>query len=106
MDAQFKRGIIELLVMKVLQNDPSTSHEVIKALNNTMDVTANTIYPILRRLNEKGYTSIEKVPSKIGAPKKLYQLTDEGENRLSTLESEWKDFLSKALIILGGASDA
>ncbi|MFP4077616.1 MAG: PadR family transcriptional regulator [Bacillota bacterium] len=106
MDAQFKRGIVELLVMKILQKGPSTSHEVIKALKDAMDVTANTVYPILRRLNDKGYASVEKVPSKIGAPRKLYRLSDEGKARLMNLEGEWKDFLTRALTILGGTSDA
>ena len=106
MNPQFKRGIVELLVMKVLDDGPLTSYEVIKALNDTMDVNANTIYPILRRLNEKGYAEVDKAPSKIGAPRKRYQLTDEGKTRLASFEREWKDFLSKALTILGGKDHA
>ncbi|MFW5894726.1 MAG: PadR family transcriptional regulator [Bacillota bacterium] len=106
MDTQFKHGIVELLVMKTLQKGPMTSHEVIHALSDALDVTANTIYPILRRLNEKGYVRVEKLPSKIGPPKKLYRLSAAGETRLESLETEWKAFISKAFTILGGTPDA
>ncbi|MFW6298511.1 MAG: PadR family transcriptional regulator [Bacillota bacterium] len=106
MEAKFKHGIMELLVMKTLQEGPMTSHEVIRALNEALEVSTNTIYPILRRLHEKHYVRVEKLPSRIGAPKKRYRLTDAGEARLMDKEAQWKDFISKALTLLGGTSDA
>ncbi len=106
MNAQFKRGIAELLVMKVLKDGPLSSREVVRRLNVNVDINTNTIYPILRRLKENGYAEVEKVPSSFGAPRKFYRLTDKGHQRFITYEREWKDFLSNALTILGGTHHA
>ncbi len=102
MNAQFKRGIVELLVLKTVEERPRSSFEVIEVLSEAVDVNENTIYPILRRLSKQGYFDIEKDHSDIGAPRKVYTITKEGEERLAEFEREWETFLQNVLKILGG----
>ncbi len=106
MNAQFKRGIVELLVLKTVEKRPRSSFEVIEALSEAVDVNENTIYPILRRLSKQGYFDIEKDRSDIGAPRKIYTITKAGQERLIEFEKEWESFLENVLKILGGEEDA
>ena len=102
MNAQFKKGIIELLVLKAISDKEMTAFEVISTLGDAVDVNENTIYPILRRLSQQDYFITKKVPSKIGAPKKVYQITEKGNEKLNKERSEWETFLAQVFKILGG----
>jgi len=54
MNPQFKRGILEFLVLKTIKDEPRSGYEVLETLGREVDVGLNTIYPILRRLAKKG----------------------------------------------------
>ncbi len=106
MNAQFKRGIVEMLVLKVVGDKPRTSFDVIDALAETVDVNENTVYPILRRLTNQGYFTATQEPSPVGAPRKVFSITDEGRSKLSAFQNEWETFLHNVLAILGGNQNA
>jgi len=55
MNAQFKRGIVELCVLSQLVQKDMYGYEIISDLARSIDVNENTIYPILRRLTAEGY---------------------------------------------------
>lgn len=102
MNSQFKRGIIELCVLKVVSKKEQSSFEVIEILRNKIDVNENTIYPILRRLTKYNYFETYTKSSSIGAPRKYYKITELGLKKLKEFEKEWKHFLNNVLSILGG----
>jgi len=102
MNAQFKKGIIELLVLKTIADESQTAFEVISILGAAIDVNENTIYPILRRLTKQEYFITEKVPSTLGAPRKIYKITDKGKTKLTSYKEEWETFLAQVFKILGG----
>ncbi len=106
MNAQFKRGIVEMLVLKVVADKSQTSFDVIDALADTVDVNENTVYPILRRLAKQGYFDTAHEPSPVGAPRKTFSITDEGRKKLADFQNEWETFLHNVLTILGGNQDA
>jgi len=102
MNAQFKRGIIELLVLKTVKDQEKSAFEVIETIGASIDVNENTIYPILRRLTTQGYFEVKKEASAIGAPRKVYSVTSKGKEKLETFLEEWESFLAQVLKILGG----
>lgn len=102
MNAQFKKGIIELCVLKVISGKDMYGFEVIETLSKELDVNENTVYPILRRLTKQGYFDTYKKVVSIGAPRKYYHLTSDGEKQLLQFEQDWMDFLSSVTRILGG----
>ena len=104
MNAQFKKGIIELCVLKVISRKDMYGFEVIETLSKELEVNENTIYPILRRLTKQGYFDTYKEVVSVGAPRKYYSVTTEGLNQLTLFEREWTDFLKSVSRILGGAS--
>ena len=103
--SQFKRGIIELCVLKVISKKELSSFEVIESLSSVIDVNENTIYPILRRLANQGYFETYTKQMPVGAPRKYYKITELGLKKLETFQSEWKQFLNNVIIILGGNED-
>jgi len=53
MTTQLKKGIIELCVLKLISDTPSSGVVIIEKMNRMLKVSENTVYPILRRLSEK-----------------------------------------------------
>ncbi len=103
MNSQFKRGIVELCVMKLLSNRHMSTFEILQIISKDLEVNENTVYPILRRLSKENLLAIEANKEEgMGAPRKYYYLTDEGANRLEQLELEWNKFLGNVSNILGG----
>ena len=105
MNSQFKRGIIEMCVLKIISRKDMYGFELIENISKEIDVNENTIYPILRRLTKQGLFDTYTESMSIGAPRKYYTLTDLGNSKLNEYEDEWKTFLDSVYRILGGASD-
>lgn len=104
MNSQFKKGIIEICVLKIMEDNDLCGFDVLEKLSKEIPVSENTIYPILRRLTLQGYFETYKVPSPVGAPKKYYKITQEGKNKLSEYLSEWKQFIRGVFRILEGGT--
>jgi len=93
MNAQFKKGIIELCVLSVLVEKDNYGYDIINELYNHINVSENSIYPILKRLTDDGYFRTYLVESKEGAPRKYYQMTEKGFIFYLSLRDEWDQFI-------------
>lgn len=102
MTTQFKKGIIELCVLKIIDDKDMYGFEVMETLNDKLDVNENTVYPLLRRLTTQGLFITYQKETTNGAPRKYYQITDQGRESLKTNLEEWKNFLNEVNSILGG----
>lgn len=99
MNPQMKKGIIELCIMKVIDTKKSSAFEILKKIKG-LDVNENTVYPILRRLNNDGYLIQEKGNNEVGAPRKYYDLTNKGRDELIQELGEWDAFIESVSHIL------
>ncbi|MFH0767790.1 MAG: PadR family transcriptional regulator [Bacillota bacterium] len=93
MNAQFKRGIIELCVLSVLVEKDMYGYLIINKLSDFIDVNENTIYPILRRLTKEDYFETYLEESNEGAPRKYYKMTEKGFIFYLQLREEWDSFI-------------
>lgn len=93
MNAQFKRGIIELCVLSVLVEKDLYGYLIINQLSDFIDVNENTIYPILRRLTKEDYFETYLEESNEGAPRKYYKMTEKGFIYYLQLREEWDAFI-------------
>ena len=100
LNTQFKKGVVELCILKLLSEKDMYGFEVIDALANLLFVNENTVYPILRRLTQQGLFSTYTKESNLGAPRKYYHLTEKGRKQLDEYLKEWKFFLKNVNIIL------
>lgn len=93
LNPQFKRGIIELCVLTLFLEEDLYGYLVIDRLSEHIDVSDNTIYPILRRLTEAGCFETYLKESSEGAPRKYYHLTEAGRKQHQELRDEWDAFI-------------
>ncbi len=86
---------LELLVLSIIKNRNGISgydiiQEIDKKFKGMWKASAGTIYPLLSRLSEKEYITIEEVIDN-NRLKKLYHITEKGINELqNTLNSNIK----------------
>ncbi|MCK4552224.1 MAG: PadR family transcriptional regulator [Tenericutes bacterium] len=100
MNSQFKRGIIELCVLKELVPEDMYGYMIINNLSEYLNVNDNTIYPILRRLTKEGYFTTYLKESSSGAPRKYYRITKKGFEHYINLRDEWDQFIGGVYVIL------
>lgn len=104
MNTQFKKGVIEMCVLKMISSKDMYGFEVIETISKEIDVNENTIYPILRRLTKALYFETYTESMSVGAPRKYYKITEEGKEQLHMYENEWGSFIQSVSRILGGNS--
>lgn len=105
MNAQFKKGILDLIILQILSKRAMTTYDVLIRLRDAMHVNENTVYPILRRLEEDLLIYHEKEKGDMGAPRKIFLLTEKGKKQLENLHKEWDYFANQVNYILGDNDD-
>lgn len=96
METQFKKGIVELCILKVVSEKDLYGYEVINELAELLNINENTIYPILRRLTDQGYFETYSKETNYGAPRKYYHITVKGIKHLNKQLDSWIE-LNKAV---------
>lgn len=92
MNIQFKKGVLELCVLVLLDKQDRYGYELVQNISKQIAISEGTVYPLLRRLTKEGYFTTYLRESKEGPPRKYYKLTDSGREYLSELLKEWKVF--------------
>ena len=92
MNAQFKKGVLELIVLLSVNKRDMYGYELILEVSKVTPVNEGTIYPLLKRLtNEKCFDTYLQESTE-GPPRKYYKITVLGKKRLNDLKTIWKDF--------------
>jgi PadR family transcriptional regulator, regulatory protein PadR len=88
---QLKRGMLELLVLNLLEHEPMHGYELVKRVcaMEVFDVTEGTIYPLLSRMKRDGLVRTTYAESPNGPMRKLYQLTPEGRACRAEMNQIW-----------------
>lgn len=92
------KGTLEGCVLEIISRGKAYGYEITRQINELglNDVVEGTVYAILVRLEKRGLVEVEKRPSEIGPPRKLYTLNDAGKAELEQFWVKW-DYL-KAVI--------
>lgn len=91
-NVQFKKGVLELIVLLSVNQEDKYGYELIEQVSNIVDVNDGTIYPILKRLTNEKYFDTYLVESNEGPSRKYYRMTEIGRKRMDELQKSWKDF--------------
>lgn len=85
----FKKGSLEMLLLKLLENKDCYGYELSQLLkersNNIISVPEGSMYPALYRLVDNGYISSKKVKIGVRRERVYYHLEDAGKKYLSEL---------------------
>ena len=93
-NTQFKKGVLELLVLVLVEKKDMYGYELVEAVSNIVDVNEGTIYPILKRLTNEGYFETYLEESKEGPVRKYYHITVAGKKQKKNQLDEWLKFES------------
>lgn len=88
MDAQRKKGILDVLVLSILEEEASYGYQIIRSVSEVMPVSESTMYPILRRLESSdSVTTFTREYN--GRMRKYYSITDNGRRKIDEFLEEW-----------------
>ena len=95
-DLEFKRGAIELLILKTLSWGPMHGYAIAKWIQDTTDdalrVEEGSLYPALHRLEDKGAVEASWGVSENNRQAKFYTLTAQGRRTLRAEIESWTHF--------------
>ncbi len=94
MNSQFKKGVLELIVLLSVSKRDMYGYELILEVSKVVGVNEGTIYPLLKRLTNENYFETYLVESNEGPSRKYYKITVLGKKRLEELKEGWDEFSS------------
>lgn len=93
MNAQFKKGALELCVMAMLDKQDRYGYELTDEISKKMEIATGTLYLVLKRLKDENYVTTYLQESDNGPARKYYHLTDEGRANMTETKAEWLEFV-------------
>ena len=88
---ELRRGTLILLVLSQL-HEPMYGYSLVKKLNDhEIPMDANTLYPLMRRLEGQGLLKSEWDTTE-SKPRKYYRITEDGKAVLEKTIEYWKKF--------------
>jgi DNA-binding PadR family transcriptional regulator len=105
--AELKKGSIQLCLLALLAKEEKYGFQILHELrdrsNGFFDLKEGTLYPALRRLEERGFVQSHWQEPKTGIPRKYYRLTDRGRKALREALAIWDAMTAGAERVLEGA---
>lgn len=93
MDAQIKRGLLDVCVLSSIKHEDSYGYQIIRDIKPYVEISESTLYPILRRLEASEYLTVRSVEHN-GRLRKYYHITPAGLARIDAFTEEWKEIMS------------
>ena len=93
MDAQLRRGVLDVLVLSAIKNEDSYGYKIIKDLKPVLELSESTLYTILKRLEENKMLIVRSVEFE-GRLRKYYHITENGHKRIDDFKEEWKELMN------------
>lgn len=104
MDAQLKRGLLEICVLAAMQESDAYGYKLVKDISPYVAISESTLYPILRRLEAARCVTVYAVEHS-GRLRKYYRITQAGRERIREFLEEWQDVMRIYQFIQGGNRD-
>ena len=93
MDAQIKRGLLDVCVLAAIRTEDSYGYKIIKDMSEYVEISESTLYPILRRLEAARLLSVYSAEYN-GRLRTYYRITPAGVERLEAFRDEWREIVS------------
>ena len=93
MDAQLKRGILDVCVLAAIKDKDSYGYQIIKDMSPYIQLSESTLYTILKRLESAQMLTVRTVEHG-GRLRKYYHITGTGLKRIEDFKEEWKEVIA------------
>ena len=92
MDAQLRRGVLDVCVLVAIKKEDSYGYQIIKDLKPVLVLSESTLYTILKRLEEAKMLIVRSAEFE-GRLRKYYHITSLGLKRIEDFKNEWKELM-------------
>ena len=103
---ELKKGSTELLILALLDGRPRHGYELGKLIESRsggrLRLRVGSLYPILCRLEDRGFITGRWVEKAGERRRRFYRLTAGGRASLAEQLGVWKDFIGAVNEVLGG----
>jgi transcriptional regulator len=97
-DQEWKKGSAELLVLSLLEAEPRHGYDIARLIElrsgGAVRFHVTTLYPLLSRLEERGWVDGRWVEKPEQRRRRYYSLTAKGRKVLRAQRESWKDFVA------------
>src|SRR5919106_4479795 len=105
LDRELKKGSAELLILSLVEARPRHGYEISKLIEQRsqgrLRFKVASLYPLLYRLEERGWLQGRWVERAGERRRRLYRLTAEGRRVLARQRETWKAFVRAMRLITG-----
>ena len=105
MNAQYKKGVLELCVLSLLKKRDRYGYEISEYLAGHIPISDGTVYPILRKLRTDGLLTTYLQEESGGPPRKYYKLTALGHETYEADRAEYLKFAQTVQNLLEETDD-
>jgi transcriptional regulator len=103
-------GVLDMLVLKTLVMGPLHGYGIAKAIHSiskeTLAIEFGSLYPALKRLEQKGWIDSRWETSEQNRRAKYYRLTATGKKHLHQEHSQWREFAVGVARVMRGPGEA
>ena len=96
LNRELRRGSIELIILKLLISEEMYGYQLMSTVEEraggVFEIAEGTLYPVLYRLEDRGFIESYRDNPKRGVPRKYYRVTENGKVYLRDLLHEWRKF--------------
>ena len=103
MDAQLKRGYLDVCVLASINRQDSYGYQIVKDVPSSLHLTESTLYPLLKRLESAGLLTVYAIEHN-GRLRKYYRITPAGVTYLDEFLKDWDDVLDVYEYVKRGAN--
>ncbi len=97
LDRELKKGSTELLILSLVEERARHGYEIGRLIEQRSDGVVQlhvaSLYPLLYRLEKRGWIAGRWVEKDGERRKRYYRLTPEGRKVLATQRSTWREFV-------------
>jgi len=95
---ELKKGSAEFLVLSLLEHEPRHGYELQKLIESrskgVLTFHVATLYPLLYRMEERGWIVGRWVEKAGERRRRFYRLTSAGRDALAAQRASWKEFVA------------
>ena len=83
--------LLDACVLGVLETEDYYGYTLTQKVQDVIDISESTLYPVLRRLQKEGELTTYDSPVQ-GRNRRYYRITEEGRKKLKFYKKEWKSY--------------
>jgi transcriptional regulator len=104
-DRELKKGSTELIILALLAHEPRHGYELSKLIESrsrgVVRLHVASLYPLLYRLEERGWIEGRWVEKAGQRRRRYYRLTADGQTVLAAQRQTWREFVQAMNRLIG-----